>query len=103
MLQSAIPVLVCITKCYSSDATQVPLATTKYCSSTTKYHRVLLQNNFVQQKKSYSSEETKRHGSIEAQNFSLHKHNDLLLLPILNPSLPEGLVIYPPWCLRTPN
>ena len=30
---------------------QVPLATTKYCSSTTKYHRVLLQNNFVQQKK----------------------------------------------------
>ena len=55
MLQSAIPVLVCITKCYSSDATQVPLATTKYCSSTTKYHRVLPQNNFVQQKKCYSS------------------------------------------------
>ena len=26
--------------------------------------------------------ETKRDGSIEAQNFSLHKNNDLLLLPI---------------------
>ena len=31
---------------------------------------------------SHLPEETKRDGSIEAQNFSLHKNNDLLLLPI---------------------
>ena len=31
---------------------------------------------------SHLPEETKRGGSIEAQNFSLHKNNDLLLLPI---------------------